>query len=321
MAKHPQQTSPLQTLMQATSDFLVGFSVFLIISGLIGTVFVLQDLQENTSQDVRSDASTATPQVEIATTEPICQTLDVCLSEAIEGQTQSCSPTEICEIPPGCYLETISCFREPCDVDPQVVICPERLDDIFFFVFNDPASPGFYTDEAMTQEVSEESLEEGNRYFIKSQIEVQNVVKNSLPSDLSFSIRMKVNESLDSVKLAKYNMLTEHRDGYADILSGPFTAKRNNIVAYEVGSHDNNGNILIPETNYDNNKHLHTFSAQACANNPDLNNDNKVDLRDFSILSREFFKTGTNTPADINCDGTVNILDYSILATNFSVTK
>ena len=44
--------------MQAASDFLVGFSIFLIISGIIGTVFVLQDLQDNTSQDVRSEAST-----------------------------------------------------------------------------------------------------------------------------------------------------------------------------------------------------------------------------------------------------------------------
>lgn len=312
--------TPTQKLWQAVSDFLIGFSIFLIVSGIIGTAVVLQNLQENESQDLRSEASTA--EVVEAELVPVCETIDVCLpNPESEDGVESCSSQEICEVPPNCYYEAINCVTEPCPYAPLVLICPSELDDLFFADTTELDSPEFYADEQMTTKVPEEELKEGNRYYIKSQVSVQNALKNSNPSDLSFGIRLKVNGSLDTAKLVRYTMLTAHRDGYVDTLSGPFTAERINTVWYEVGAHDNDGTIFIPETNYDNNKHEHTFEAKACENNPDLNGDEKVDLRDFAILSREFLSRRAIFTADINCDNTVDMRDYSIMANNFTVNQ
>jgi hypothetical protein len=50
----------------------------------------------------------------------------------------------------------------------------------------------------------------------------------------------------------------------------------------------------------------------------DINNDNIVNILDYTLLSNAF---GTNnSAADINNDGTVNILDYAILSNNFGKT-
>jgi subtilase family serine protease len=53
----------------------------------------------------------------------------------------------------------------------------------------------------------------------------------------------------------------------------------------------------------------------------DLNNDNVVNIDDFSILAAAYGTTSSdsnwNTLADINCDGVVDINDFSILAGNF----
>ena len=49
-----------------------------------------------------------------------------------------------------------------------------------------------------------------------------------------------------------------------------------------------------------------------CSKNPDLNNDKRVNLVDFSIL---LYNWGTpkNKVADINCDGKTNLTDFSIM--------
>lgn len=310
--------SPTQKLWQAVSDFLVGFSIFLIVAGIIGIAVVLQNLQDDTSQDLRSDASTAEVVIDGL---PVCETIDVCLPNPEQDGVESCSSQEVCEVPPNCYYETITCTTEPCPQNPLVLICPSELDDLFFADTTELDSPEFYSDEAMTTKVPEESLQEGNQYYIKSQVAVQNILKNTSSSDLSFGMRLRVNGSLDTAKLVKYTMLTAHRDGYVDTLSGPFIAERINRVSYEVGSQNNDGAIFIPETNYDNNKHQHTFEAAACSNNPDLNDDQKVDLRDFAILSREFLSRRAIFTADINCDNTVDMRDYSIMSNNFTVAQ
>lgn len=49
----------------------------------------------------------------------------------------------------------------------------------------------------------------------------------------------------------------------------------------------------------------------------DLNNDNKVNLADFTILSNEFMSNSSQLQADIDGDGRVNLNDYTILATQF----
>ena len=116
-------------------------------------------------------------------------------------------------------------------------------------------------------------------------------------------------------------MLTAHRDGYITELSGPFMAEKRNHFLFTIDTIGTNNETIITELNYENNKHEHTFDAQSCPHNPDLNQDDKVDLRDFAILSREFLTQGAHLMADINCDNQVDIKDYSIMASQFTVTQ
>lgn len=59
-----------------------------------------------------------------------------------------------------------------------------------------------------------------------------------------------------------------------------------------------------------------TTAPQVCSE--DLNQDNAVNLLDYSILVSHFFQTNpSNQRADINKDGVVNLLDYSLLVSKF----
>lgn len=64
-----------------------------------------------------------------------------------------------------------------------------------------------------------------------------------------------------------------------------------------------------------------TLSAAATINlgtlaSGDVNNDNVVNIGDFSLLAASFGTT-SGGPADMNADGAVNISDFSLLAANF----
>jgi len=54
----------------------------------------------------------------------------------------------------------------------------------------------------------------------------------------------------------------------------------------------------------------------------DSDDNNRVDIVDFSILAMTFNRAegaeGFDPRADFNCDGAVNILDFSLLAENFN---
>ena len=56
----------------------------------------------------------------------------------------------------------------------------------------------------------------------------------------------------------------------------------------------------------------------ACPLDADLSNDNRVDIDDYTLLIRDFFKEGDNLSSDINCDGSVDIDDYSMLIQRFT---
>jgi hypothetical protein len=60
-------------------------------------------------------------------------------------------------------------------------------------------------------------------------------------------------------------------------------------------------------------------SPQVCANNPDLNDDARVDLADYSQLATNFMQTGQDLVGDIDCNGRVDLADYSILSQNFTL--
>lgn len=61
-------------------------------------------------------------------------------------------------------------------------------------------------------------------------------------------------------------------------------------------------------------------TAPTC-NQSDINQDGIVDLTDYSLLARDFFKTSpTVARTDINRDGIVDISDYSLLAKSFFVS-
>lgn len=65
---------------------------------------------------------------------------------------------------------------------------------------------------------------------------------------------------------------------------------------------------------------ISTHSPSPPASLPgDCNNDNKIDIFDYTILISNFNRTGANgfISSDINKDGTVNIFDYNIVVTNF----
>lgn len=54
------------------------------------------------------------------------------------------------------------------------------------------------------------------------------------------------------------------------------------------------------------------------AANPDINNDKKIDLVDFSIMAYWWKKKlPLNSPVDLNGDGVLNLADFSILAFNW----
>lgn len=311
--------STTKKLLQTFSDFLVGFSIFLIVAGVIGTVFVIQDMQENTSQDVRSEARTADTS---AISPPICQTIDVCLTGETEDTPQSCIPREICEVPPGCYYEAINCVTQPCPYPPLVLICPTEIDDIFFADTTQLDSPTFYSDAGNQTQVPESELKAGQTYYFSVQAQLQNQIKDtSSDTATSFFLGLRSNARHYTADLIPYSMLRNHRDGYASLLQGSFVAAVTNTFDYSINTIDTDGNVIIEETNYQNNHHRHTFQAGACSNNPDLNRDGKVDMRDYSILSAEFLSRKTHFEADINCDNTVDMRDYSIMAAQFSVNQ
>ncbi len=60
-------------------------------------------------------------------------------------------------------------------------------------------------------------------------------------------------------------------------------------------------------------------SGSGCQKSYDLNSDNKVNLRDYSIWSSGLNQTGDNLPADFNCDNQVNLLDYELLLPRLKV--
>ncbi|MBT3249323.1 MAG: hypothetical protein HN846_01055 [Candidatus Pacebacteria bacterium] len=51
----------------------------------------------------------------------------------------------------------------------------------------------------------------------------------------------------------------------------------------------------------------------------DLNDDNAVDLSDYSLLVSELMQSNNSLIADLNCDGIVDISDYSLLISNISL--
>lgn len=51
----------------------------------------------------------------------------------------------------------------------------------------------------------------------------------------------------------------------------------------------------------------------------DLNDDNTVDISDYSLLVSELMQSDNFLVADLNCDGVVDISDYSLLINNFSL--
>jgi len=52
----------------------------------------------------------------------------------------------------------------------------------------------------------------------------------------------------------------------------------------------------------------------------DANNDNFVDLGDFSLLSSTFNQVGSDLPADFNNDSIVDLADFSLLSGNFGLS-
>lgn len=65
-----------------------------------------------------------------------------------------------------------------------------------------------------------------------------------------------------------------------------------------------------------------TASPSTCSNKPDITNDSKVNILDYSALAANFLKTksGPNfLSSDLNCDGTVNLIDYTILSNSFTL--
>jgi len=322
MTKKTTSLSPTKKLIQAFSDFLIGFSIFLIIAGLIGTAFVIQDLQDNTSQDVRSDASTETTEL-IPDPDITCDTMPVCTDPiAATGVLDSCVAEEICEIPPGCYYEDINCVTSPCPMAPGVVICPEKIDDIFF---SDPTgldSPTYSLDEEGKAIVPESELKAGQNYYFSVPVQLQNILKDPMTGSTPFFfLGLTSNVRQYTADLISYPMIVNHRDGFNSTLKGSFVAEAQNTFEYTIRTIDPQGSVIIAETNYENNTHVHTFEAQKCSNNPDLNADDKVDLRDFSILSREFLSRRSTFTADINCDNSVDMRDYSIMASHFTVAQ
>jgi len=51
----------------------------------------------------------------------------------------------------------------------------------------------------------------------------------------------------------------------------------------------------------------------------DINNDSKVNLADYTLLSQEFMQTGPNLNSDLNNDNKVDLADYTILAQQFGI--
>jgi len=62
-----------------------------------------------------------------------------------------------------------------------------------------------------------------------------------------------------------------------------------------------------------------TKSNNSGLSSADINRDNRVDLRDFSIMNAEFMKNLSQYQADLNHDGRVDIIDFSILNNQFSL--
>lgn len=60
-------------------------------------------------------------------------------------------------------------------------------------------------------------------------------------------------------------------------------------------------------------------TPQPAFSKADLNQDGRVDLLDFSIMSSEFFKVHDKMRADLNGDGRVDLLDFSILNQQFQL--
>ena len=309
--------SPLTRLSNGLSGALFGFSIFLVVAGIIGSFFVLQDLQSNKSVDVRSDASTATVAVSRDEVIEPCQNLDVCLETEGALTEGSCASRRICELPPGCRYQQVECFAAPCDT---IIVCTQPIEDIFFTDTTQLDTPTFFFDEALTDEVPESELMTGKTYYFSVDVALQNLVKGPTEQLPSFFVSLTSNRNKTG-DLVFYNMLTAHQDGYMTKLSGSFVAQERNRFLFSIDTVDTHGETIIQETNYDNNKHQHTFDAKKCANNPDLNTDGKVDLRDFAILSREFLTRNSMLTADINCDSSVDIKDYSIMAGKFTVTQ
>jgi hypothetical protein len=58
--------------------------------------------------------------------------------------------------------------------------------------------------------------------------------------------------------------------------------------------------------------------TQTACQKADINQDNFVDLTDYSVIAVNFFSSSPSNPrADINADGFVDLSDYSLLAVQF----
>ena len=321
--------TPLARLSLGLSNALFGFSVFLVIAGLIGVVFVFRDIQESKQTfDVRSDASTAetTVDAEPVIVVPECRDTEVCTDQDANGNPTSCITQTMCEAPEGCHYEDVPC--EPaicsgtdCSEVPAcnpVLICTTQPDDIFFADITQLNSPEFFSDETRKTPIQESELKEGKTYYFTSTISLQNAIKTSTQSDVAFPVTVITNGITVPAAEATvpYFMLTNHQDGYQTQVEGLFVAKPQNEFLFSIVTLKQ-GTTLVTETTYSNNTHSHTFSAATCTNNPDLNGDSKVDIRDFSILNREFLTEKTNYTADITCDNKVDIRDYAVMAGAF----
>lgn len=128
-------------------------------------------------------------------------------------------------------------------------------------------------------------------------------IKASFDNGVAGYLVWQWNTTIDT---EKYDVLQKHND--------PILAKMKARSGYLPKLP---GTTLLPSPSPTPSPSSSPSPSPAACGREDINQDGKVDVFDYAILSMNFLKSTFEAEADINQDGTVNVFDYSLLSQNF----
>ena len=131
------------------------------------------------------------------------------------------------------------------------------------------------------------------------------------PGDNSGFINYAVSRTDGGADQENGNLVTICFIAQPDIPEGTYQLDIHDVIIQDGDGTEFSGDVTLVDGE---------VTINACANDPDVNNDGKVNVLDMILVGQHWSQTGDPgwIPEDINCDGIINILDMISIGQNWT---